>query len=69
MRDGPGIGAFVVELRLDPARGTGPRMLTPSEIERLRSGRKIVADRARAIFELRTAMPPPLRGAAPASPG
>lgn len=62
VRDEPGIGAFVVELRLDPAAGPGLRMLAPSEIARLRAGRRIVADRARAVFELRTTMPPPLSG-------
>jgi hypothetical protein len=62
VRDEPGIGAFVVELRLDPARGAGLRDLGPGEIDRLRATRKIVADRARAIFEVRTAMPPPVLG-------
>lgn len=62
MRDEPGIGAFVVELGLDPALGTRLRDLGPGEIERLRATRKIVADRARAIFEVRSAMPPPLLG-------
>lgn len=68
MRDEPGIGAFVVELRLDPALGTGLRDLSVGETDRLRATRKIVADRARAIFEVRTAMPPPLLGG-PDSPG
>jgi hypothetical protein len=63
VRDEPGIGAFVVELRLDQAAGPGLRMLGPQEIADLRAGRKIVADRARAIFVLRTAMPPPVHGA------
>jgi hypothetical protein len=63
VRDEPGIGAFVVELRLDPALGAGMRDLSPPELERLRAGRQIVADRARAIFEVRTAMPPPVHGA------
>jgi hypothetical protein len=62
VRDEPGIGAFVVELRLDPALGTRLRELSPGELERLRATRRIVADRARAIFEVRTAMPPPLHG-------
>ena len=63
VRDEPGIGAFVVELPLDPASGAGMRDLSPPELARLRAGRQIVADRARAIFEVRTAMPPPVHGA------
>lgn len=61
MRDEPGIGAFVVQLRLD--RTAEVRLLSAAEIERLRAGRRIVAERARAIFVLRTAMPPPARQA------
>jgi hypothetical protein len=63
VRDEPGIGAFVVALRPAAGAGEGLRALSPPEIARLRAGRRIVAERARAIFELRTAMPPPLRGA------
>lgn len=62
MRDEPGIGAFVVELRLDPLLAAGLRELSPGEITRLRATRKIVAERANAIFEVRTAMPPPVLG-------
>jgi hypothetical protein len=65
VRDEPGIGAFVVELRLDPGAGTGLRLLTAGEMGRLRASRGIVADRARAIFELRTTMAPPLIGTVP----
>jgi hypothetical protein len=65
VRDEPGIGAFVVELRLDPGGGTARlRLLTAGELARLRASRVIVADRARAIFELRTTMAPPLVGTA-----
>ncbi|GAB3404227.1 hypothetical protein GCM10027318_13910 [Massilia agilis] len=61
MRDEPGIGAFVVQLRLD--RVAQPRALSAAEIARLREGRRIVAERARALFVLRTALPPPMHGA------
>jgi len=63
VRDEPGIGAFVVDLPLDPAAGLGPRALTAGEIGRLRASRAIVADRARAILVLRSAMPPPVHRA------
>ena len=59
MRDEPGIGAFVVTLRLDEGQGAGLRMLADAEVERLRATSKVVGDRARAVFELRTTMPPP----------
>jgi hypothetical protein len=64
VRDEPGIGAFVVELRLDAGAGSGLRALTAAEIERLRASRRIVADRARAILELRTTMAPPVHQSA-----
>jgi hypothetical protein len=60
VRDEPGIGAFVVELRLDPAAPAGLRMLEPSEIDRLRAAKKIVADRADALFEVAVTMPRPV---------
>jgi hypothetical protein len=59
VRDEPGIGAFLVELQLDPAQPAGLRLLEPAELERLRATKRIVAQRADAILELRTAMPPP----------
>jgi hypothetical protein len=59
VRDEPGIGAFLVELRLDPAAPSGLRMLEPAEIERLRAAKKIVAYRADAIFEVAVTMPKP----------
>jgi hypothetical protein len=62
VRGAPGIGAFVVALRLDQA-GPGQRALTAAEIERLRATRAIVAGRARALFVLRSAMPPPVHRA------
>src|SRR4051794_31621268 len=65
VRDEPGIGAFVVGLALDPDAPPGPRLLESDEIEHLRASKKIVADRANAIFELPTAMPPPQVQAAP----
>lgn len=65
MRDEPGIGAFVVTLRLDAGQGAGLRMLADTEVERLRATRAVVADRARAVFELRTTMPPPETHVAP----
>jgi hypothetical protein len=65
VRDEPGIGAFVVALELDPDARPGPRLLESGEIEHLRASKKIVADRANAIFELATSMPPPQVDAAP----
>lgn len=65
VRDEPGIGAFVVELRLDPAAPLGPRMLAAGEIEQLRATKKIVGDRAEAIFEVTIAMAPPVMHASP----
>jgi hypothetical protein len=58
VRDEPGIGAFVVALRLD-ARARPMRALGPGELVRLRDTRKIVADRARAVLEPSTTMAPP----------
>jgi hypothetical protein len=60
VRDEPGIsvGGFVVELQLEPAPA-GLRALGPVEIERLRATKRIVCERARDLFELRRAMPPP----------
>jgi hypothetical protein len=63
VRDAPGSSAFVVALHLDQAGGPGPRVLAAAEIERLRATRAIVAGRARALFVLRTAMPPPVHRA------
>jgi hypothetical protein len=65
VRDEPGIGAFVVALRLDADRGGGLRMLDEAEIAHLRATRKVIGDRARAVFELRTTMPPPETHVAP----
>ncbi len=65
MRDEPGIGAFVVTLLLDQGQGAGLRMLADAEVARLRATRKLVGDRARALFELRTTMPPPETHVAP----
>ena len=59
MRDEPGIGAFVVALHLEPAAGAALRPLRAAEIARLRDTKAIVRERARAVFVLRTAMPPP----------
>jgi hypothetical protein len=63
VRDEPGVGAFVVALRLDQVGGPVQRCLSAAEIERLRATRAIVADRARALFVLRSAMPPPVHRA------
>ena len=59
MRDEPGIGAFVVTLPLDEGQGDGLRPLADAEVARLRATRKLVSERARAVLELRTTMPPP----------
>jgi hypothetical protein len=65
VRNEPGIGAFVVELQLEaPSPELGD--LGPREIARLRATKRIVGERARAIFVLRTTMPPPdMHGAPP----
>jgi hypothetical protein len=65
VRDEPGIGAFVVELHLDPAAPQWPRMLAPDEVDRLRAAGKIVAGRADAILEVTLTMPPPQMRASP----
>jgi hypothetical protein len=59
--DEPGIGAFVVEL---PPPETWPEsaLLGADHIERLRATKRIIGERARAIFTRRTSMPPPQRG-------
>ncbi|TFW27524.1 hypothetical protein [Massilia horti] len=61
MRDEPGIsiGAFVVELQLEPDRPAGMRALEPAEIARLRITKSIVAGRAAAILVPRVTMPAP----------
>lgn len=61
VRDEPGIsiGAFVVELQLDPGLPAGLRELELAEIARLRTTKAIVAKRAAAIFLHRTTMPAP----------
>jgi hypothetical protein len=61
VRDEPGIGAFVVELR-PPETWPEPGMLGADHIERLRATKRIIRDRARAIFMLRTSMPRPQHG-------
>jgi hypothetical protein len=68
VRDEPGIGAFLVELQFDRATSDGLRMLGPAELERLRAARRVVADRADAVLELRTTMPPPEMHAEPPKP-
>jgi hypothetical protein len=65
VRDEPGIGAFVVELRPDLAAPSPPRMLAPDELDRLRAARRIVAERADAILEVALAMPAPVMRASP----
>jgi hypothetical protein len=66
VRDEPGIGAFVVELA-PPESWPEPGVLGADHIGRLRASKRIIRDRARAIFTLRTTMPPPQRayGSAP----
>jgi hypothetical protein len=59
VRDEPGIGAFVVELRPGPAAPTRPHLLDAGELARLRATKKIVAERAEAILEVSVTMPPP----------
>jgi hypothetical protein len=59
VRDEPGIGAFVVELRPEPAAPPCPHALDEGEVARLRATKKIVADRAGAILEVSVTMPPP----------
>lgn len=63
MRDEPGlsVGAFVVEL-LPPKAEAEAGALGAGHIERLRAAKRIIHDRARAIFLLRTSMPPPQHG-------
>jgi hypothetical protein len=68
VRDEPGIGAFLVELQLDPAAPDGLRVLEPAELDRLRATKRIVAERADAVLELRTTMPPPEMHAEPPKP-
>jgi hypothetical protein len=68
VRDEPGIGAFLVELQLDPAAPPGLRALEPAEIDRLRAIKKIVCKRAAELFELRTAMPAPELQVSPETP-
>jgi hypothetical protein len=58
VRDEPGIGAFLVELRPSPA-APGPHLLDGGEAGRLRATKKIVAERAAAILEVSVTMPPP----------
>jgi hypothetical protein len=58
VRDEPGIGAFVVELRAEQATGPCPHLFDASAIARLRATKKIVADRAEAILEASVTMPP-----------
>jgi hypothetical protein len=65
MRDKPSIGAFVVALALDPDARPGPRLLESAEIDHLRASKKVVADRAGALFELATTLPPPQVNAVP----
>jgi hypothetical protein len=42
-------------------------VLGAGHIERLRATKRIIRDRARAIFMLRTSMPPPQHGSGSAS--
>jgi hypothetical protein len=65
VRDEPGIGAFVVELHLEPGAPGGPRVLGAADVERLRATKKIVADRAEAILAVSTTMPAPEMHASP----
>jgi hypothetical protein len=59
VRDEPGIGAFLIELRPGPAAAPGPHLLDADEAGRLRATKKIVAERAAAILEASVTMPPP----------
>jgi hypothetical protein len=68
VRDEPGIGAFLVQLQLDPAAPPGLRGLEPAEIARLRATKAIVAERVAAILVRRTATAPPQMQAVPAKP-
>jgi hypothetical protein len=68
VRDEPGVGAFVVTLALEPADLPPLRLLRPGEIERLRATKKIVGERADALFELVSTMPPPEIHAVPGQP-
>jgi hypothetical protein len=61
VRDEPGIGAFVVELP-PPEPGPEVGVLGADHLARLRASKRIIGDRARAIFMLRTSMPPPQHG-------
>jgi hypothetical protein len=61
VRDEPGIGAFVVELP-PPATWPASDVLGADHIARLRATKRIIRDRADAIFMLRTSMPPPQHG-------
>jgi hypothetical protein len=63
VRDEPGlsIGAFVVALP-PPATWLERGVLGDDHIGRLRAAKRVIGDRARTIFMLRTSMPPPQSG-------